>query len=297
MRFTGMQTNFTAWDFCGVTGQRGNELTFHVKKGHCYADSVVSLATDCAGTVESHVTLTGVVALSGFTNEFADHSTYMVVSNAVAGMISGFSAANVQVVSTSLDSRVMLSSVSNVVQDYTFQMTFVSEQAPFKTDGRSYAAIESIASTLASTLSASMSSGVFGLKLQMESSLQNVVSLSAQSAAELVSLEVTSVVYKGGEGMITSTLPTLTFSDYMTSSSSSTGWSTKFEGVAFLGVAVLGFAAFVGIMTKGIQQYESLPVESMHMEVSSSEMDSSISPLNQQDVFNIDSAASSPSTL
>jgi hypothetical protein len=287
MRFTGEASNFTAWDFCGVTGQRAQELTFHVLKGKCYADSIVSLRTDCMGSVESHVTLSGVVAMSGFTSEFADKSTYSVVSNSIAGMISGFSSENVQVLSTSLDSRVMsASSVSNVVQDYNFEVTFIAEKAPFNTDGRSYAAVTSLASSIASTLSSAMSSGQFETKMQMESSLQNVVSLSSQAVAELVSLEVSSVTYVGTEGMITSTLPELSWSDYQQSYSESSGFES---GVAFLGVAVVGFVAFVGIMSKGIKKYESLPTESIHHnEIVSSDMDSSISPAAEQSVFQVD---------
>jgi hypothetical protein len=286
MRFTGEASNFTAWDFCGVTGQRAQELTFHVLKGACYADSIVSLHTDCMGSVESHVTLTGVVAMSGFTTEFADKSTYSVVSNTLADMITGFSAENVQVLSTSLDSRVMSSSVSNVVQDYTFEVTFVAENSPFNTDGRSYAAVESLASSIATTLSSAMSSGQFETKLQLESSLQNVVSLSAQAVAELVSLEVSSVTYVGSEGMISSTLPTLSWSDYYQSSSDS---NAGFEvGVTFFGAVVVGFVAFVGIMSQGIKKYESLPMDSTHNEVFSSDMDASISPQVEQSVFQVD---------
>lgn len=210
-------------------------------------------------------------------------------------MISGFNSENVQVVSTSLDSRVMSASDSNIVQDYTFEISFISEDAPFKTDGRSYAAVESLSSSIASTLSSSMSSGQFETKLQVESSLQNVVSLSAQAVAELVSLEVTSITYVGAEGMITSTLPAVSWAaDYQFSSSSSTGFET---GVAFLGVVVVGFVAFVGIMSKGIQKYESLPMESTHNEVVSSDMDSSISPLAEQSVFQVDSTPISTNNL
>jgi hypothetical protein len=296
MRFTGAASNFTAWDFCGVTGQRAQELTFHVLKGSCYADSVVSLRTDCVGSVESHVTLTGVVALSGFATEFIDTSSYAVVANTLANVISGFSTENVKVVSTSLDSRAISSSVSNVVQDYTFEINFITENAPFNTDGRSYAAIEALANSMATTLTNSMSSGQFETKLQVESSLLNVVSLSATAVAELVSLEVTSVTYVGGEGMIASVLPTLSWTESY--SESYTESSVGLEaGVTFFGVVVVGFVAFVGIMSKGLQRYESIPMDSTHNEVVSSDMDSSISPKVEHSVFQVDSAPISTNNL
>jgi hypothetical protein len=294
MRVTGEASNFTAWDFCGVTGNRANELTFHVLKGQCYADSIVSLKTDCVGSVESHVTLTGVVAVSGFASEFADKSTYSVVSNTVATMITGLSSDNVQVLSTSLDSRAMSTSASNIVQDDTFEMKFVAEESPFSIDGRSYAAVESLAYSIATTLSNSMSAGQFESRLQTESSLQSVRSLSSQAVAELVSLEVTSISYVGSEGMISSTLPTISWSDDYSYSSQS---SSLEAGVVFIGVAAVAFVAFVGIMSKGIQKYESLPMESTHSEVVTSDMDSSISPLAEKSVFQVDSSPVSTNNL
>jgi hypothetical protein len=294
IRFTGEASNFTAWDFCGVTGQRANELTFHVKKGECYADSIVSLKTDCLGTVESHVTLSGVVALSGFSKEFTDTSTYPVVSNTIANMISGLSSENVQVLSTNLDSRAMSSSVSSIVQDYTFEVKFVAEDSPFNIDGRSYAAIQNLISSMASTLSSTMSSGQFETKLQMETSLMSVASISSQAVAELISLELSDVSYVGSESMISSTLPEITWSDDYQFSSSSTGLEA---GLTFLGVAVVGFVAFVGIMSKGMQKYEALPTESLHSEVVASEMDSSIAPRAEQSVFNVDSTPVSTDKL
>jgi hypothetical protein len=294
MRFTGVDNNFTAWDFCGVTGERASELTFHVRKGQCYADSIVSLKTDCEGVVESHVTLTGVVAISGFNTEFVDSSIYSAVASAVADSISGINTNSIQVVSNTLDTRVMSGTMSNNVQDVTFTVSFVSEHSPFKVDGRSRAALDTLAYDMATTLSAAMSSGQFETKLQLEASLNNVVTLTAQSEAELVSFEVTNVVYVGSENMITSTLPSLSYSDSRTSSVSST---TLLESAGFFAVAALGFVAFVGVMSKGMQKYEALPVESMHSEVASSEMDNSIAPLNQQSVFQVDSAPTSTNNL
>jgi hypothetical protein len=294
IRFTGEASNFTAWDFCGVTGQHANELTFHVKKGQCYADSIVSLKTDCMGTVESHVTLTGVVALSGFTKEFTDTATYPAVSNTIANMITGLTSNSVQVLSTNLDSRAMTASVSSIVQDYTFEVKLIAEHSPFSIDGRSYAAVQNLVSSMASTLSSSMSSGQFESKLQMETSLLSVASISSQAVAELISLEVSDVTYIGSESMISSTLPTVSWSDDYQYSGSSSGLEA---GLTFLGVAVVGFVAFVGIMSKGIQKYDSLPTESLHSEVVASDMDTSIAPRAEQSVFNVDSTPISTDEL
>lgn len=292
MRFTGEPSNFTAWDFCGVTGHPANELTFHVKKGKCYADSIVTLKTDCQGVVETHVTLSGVIAISGFSSEFDDKSSYPVVSNSIAGMISGINADNVQVLSTSLDSRAM-AAFTNSVQDYTFEMTFIAEDSPFKVDGRSRAALDSLASSIATTLTSAMTSGQFETKLQLESSLQNVVSLSSQSRAELLSLEVSSVVYVGGEGMITSTLPSLYVSEKLSKTLSSGSFQ---EGGIFLAAVIAGFVAFVGLVSKGIKKYEALPLAESG-EVSLPDMDSSISANVHNPVFQVDASPTKSNDL
>jgi hypothetical protein len=187
MRFTGDASNFTAWDFCGVTGHRATELTFHILKGECYADSIVSLATECMGTVSSDVTLTGVVAISGFSSEIVTEESYPVLSKTIASMINGWEADDVKIVSSNLDSRSISRRLSDFTQDFTFEVSFIAEKA-FGVDGRSYSNVENLAYSLYTTLSNKMSSGQFEQSLQLELALNNVITLSASSTAELVSL-------------------------------------------------------------------------------------------------------------
>jgi hypothetical protein len=289
MRFTGPASNFTAWDFCGVTGHRATELTFHVKKGECVADSVVSLQTECMGTVESSVSLTGVVAISGFASELVTESTYPAITKTLAAMIQGWSAENIQIVGTTLDARSSSRRLSDFTQDFTFEVSFVAEKA-FGIDGRSYSNLENLADTLATTLSNKMASGQFESSLQLELSLSNVVSLSATSAAELISLEVSTVNYEGSDELSVSTLPPVDFSSYTTTKNVS---RYNVEAIAvFFGVAVVGFVAFVGIMRQGVtaNSYETLADESAHaMDVKESEMEDSNSPM-VNGVFSLDSS-------
>jgi hypothetical protein len=264
MRFTGEASNFTAWDFCGVTGERAQELTFHVLKGACYADSVVSLQTECTGVVQSDVTLTGVVAISGFASEVVSAGSSAVLAKTLAAMVDGWSAENINIVSTTLDARsasVADRRLSDFTQDFTFEVEFVSEEA-FGVDGRSYSNVESLASSLFTSLSNKMSSGQFESSLQLELALNNVVALAASSAAELVSLEVGKVSFVGAEDVVASTLPPVDFSSYEESVTVS---AYNVEAIAvFFGVAVVGFVAFVGIMRKGAEaaSYDSLAADS-----------------------------------
>jgi hypothetical protein len=291
MRFTGEASNFTAWDFCGVTGQRAQELTFHVLKGACYADSVVSLHTECTGTVESDVTLTGVVAISGFPSEVVTDGSSTVLAKTLASMIHGWSAENVKIVSSSLDTR-SSRRLSDFTQDFTFEVEFAAEEA-FGVDGRSYSNVQSLASTLYTTLSNKMSSGQFESSLQLELALNNVVSLSPSSTAELVSLEVGKVSFVGAETVAASTLPAVDYSIYEESVTMS---RYNVESIAvFFGVAVVGFVAFVGIMRKGMttETYETLADDSERaMDVRESEMETSTSPM-VKNAFSIDSTPSS----
>jgi hypothetical protein len=296
MRFTGEESNFTAWDFCGVTGPRATELTFHVLKGKCYADNVVSLHTDCTGTVQSEVTLTGVVAISGFPDEVVNQGSYAVLAKSLASMINGWSADHIKVLGTTLDSRSISSSsvavrkLSDFTQDFTFEVSFIAEEA-FGVDGRSYSNVQALASTLYTTLSNKMQSGQFETSLQLELALNNVVSLSSTSTAELVSLEVGSVTFEGVEEIVVSTLPAVDYSDY---DETITVRKYNVEALAvFFGVGVAGLMAFVGIMRAGAtsaKTYETLAEDSEQArDVRESEMETSTSPMVQS-AFSIDAA-------
>mmetsp|Transcript_30552 Transcript_30552/g.56925 ORF Transcript_30552/g.56925 Transcript_30552/m.56925 type:complete len:584 (+) Transcript_30552:94-1845(+) len=292
MRFTGDASNFTAWDFCGVTGQRAQELTFHVLKGACYADSIVSLETECTGTVETDVTMTGVVAVSGFPSEVVSEGSSIVLAKTVASMINGWSEDKIKVVSTSLDAVSSSSRrLADFTQDFTFEVEFISETA-FGVDGRSYSNLQSLASTLYTTLSNKMSSGQFEASLQVALALNNVVSLSPSSTAELVSLEVGKVSFTGTERAVVSTLPAI---DYSTYEESVTVSKYNVEATVFFGVAVVGFVAFVGIMRKGMstEEYETLADDSERaVDVRESEMETSTSPMVKQ-AFEVDATPTS----
>jgi hypothetical protein len=241
------------------------------------------------GTVESSVSLTGVVAISGFATELVTESAYPAISKTLASMIQGWSAENIKIVGSTLDSRSASSRrLSDFTQDFNFEVSFISEKA-FGVDGRSYSNIESLADTLATTLSNKMASGQFETSLQLELSLSNVVSLSSSSTAELVSLQVSTVKYEGSDDLSVSTLPPVDYSSYTTTETIS---RYNVESIAvFFGVAIVGFVAFVGIMrqTATGNSYETLADESAHaMDVNESEMEDSTSPMVNS-VFNIDS--------
>jgi hypothetical protein len=264
-----------------------------VLKGQCYADSVVAVETDCEGVVETVVSLTGVVAVSGFSSEIVAEGSYEVLATTLAAMVQGWEAKNIKIIGTTLDSRAESSRrLSDFTQDFTFVVTFIAEEA-FGIDGRSHANLENLASSLATTLSNKMSSGMFETTLQLQMALNNVVALAPTSTAELLSLELGSVSFIGGETIVPSTLPVPDFSVYETEKVVSAYNLPSI--VAFFGVALLGFVAFVGIVrqTMSAPAYESLPDDSVRAaDVQESEMETSNSPMIKT-AFQVDSTPTS----
>eukprot|EP00602_Paraphysomonas_sp_CaronLab_P007431 CAMPEP_0185017966 /NCGR_PEP_ID=MMETSP1103-20130426/807_1 /TAXON_ID=36769 /ORGANISM="Paraphysomonas bandaiensis, Strain Caron Lab Isolate" /LENGTH=644 /DNA_ID=CAMNT_0027547597 /DNA_START=58 /DNA_END=1992 /DNA_ORIENTATION=- len=286
IRFSGEPGNFTAWDFCGVTGGHAMELTFHVKKGKCYADSLTTLDTTCFGEVNSTVTLTGVIALGGITTEVFDLSDSKVLVRSLARMVDGWSPDRMNVVSTILDSVAFSEDsrrLSSFTHDVTFEVSFESERA-YHVDGRDYALLNQLVEKLASELEEKISSGDLLTALSTRATLANVVPLTQVTDIQLLSLEVESVTYSGSEKMVASDLVYNPTSE----EESQSKFSSHFDYttiILFFSAVGVGFIAFVGIVSNTITGYSSLPMDSAHgidrstsaAEVVGIEMDSTIS--------------------
>lgn len=285
MRFSGDADDFTAWDFCGITGGYAHELTFHVKKGKCIPDSLVSLETDCFGTVTSTVTLSGIIALAGFNSEIFNSADTAIVSRVLADYVNGWNAEDLAVVSTALDTRELDTSnrrLSEFTFDVEFEVSFVSETT-YGVDGRDFRKVENLVSSLENKLSSRLSSPNFVSALNGAARLAGASTLSQVRAAELVSLELESIVYEGVEAMQESNLPS--YDNYW---SVAAHHASKFNYTTislFFGALVVGFVAFVGILSHSMQGYSRLPDHSVHSEVLPSEMDESVSrPFNHDSV-------------
>jgi hypothetical protein len=282
MRFSGKPRNeFTAWDFCGIQGGFAQELTFHVKKGKCIADSLLSLDADCYGTVVSTVTVRGVINLMGLTSEFIESSQYSILPAILADSVVGWEAKNIEVQSTTLTSRALSSPSRSLAEfdvDVQFGATFESE-ADFGVEGRLYSNVVNLVSFLEESLATRVSSDGFSVSLAQSALLAGAVSLENVQNAELVSLELESITYEGVQTMRASTLPSFDESEYWGSSAVLNVSLYNAESIAvFAVVVVAGFFAFVGLMSHGMNGYRRVSQmgDSMH-EVTPLEMDSSIS--------------------
>lgn len=284
MRFSGApssaSTSSPAWDFCGVQGGHGQELTFHVKKGKCIADSLLGLEADCYGTVVSTITVTGVVNLLGLTSEFVESSQYSILPGILADSVVGWEARNIEVQSTTLTSRVLSSTSRSLAEfdvDVQFTASFESE-SDYGVEGRMYSNVKNLVATLQDSLASKVSSESFSISLTQSALLAGAVSLEKVQRAELVSLKLESISYEGVQTMQASNLPAFDDSEYWKSSVLNISlYNVESIAVFFVAIAA-GFVAFVGLVSHGVNGYKSVSQlsDSQH-EVLPSEMDTTIS--------------------
>lgn len=281
MRFSGEPSpDFMSWDFCGVQGGHGQELTFHVKKGKCIADSLVGVETDCYGTVISTVVVRGVVNLFGLTSEFIESSQYSIMPGILADSVVGWEAKNIEIQSTSLTSRSLSSTSRSLAEfdvDVEFTVTFESE-TDYGVEGRVYSKVQNLVSSLEDSLASRVSSESFTTSLAQCAVLAGAVSLERVQSAELVWLELDSITYEGVHEMKASTLPAFDDSEFWENSSLNIS-VYNYETITMFIIAVgAGFIAFVGLISHGVNGYKRISQStSFQHEVLPSEMDTTIS--------------------
>eukprot|EP00339_Tiarina_fusa_P026206 CAMPEP_0117014734 /NCGR_PEP_ID=MMETSP0472-20121206/11897_1 /TAXON_ID=693140 ORGANISM="Tiarina fusus, Strain LIS" /NCGR_SAMPLE_ID=MMETSP0472 /ASSEMBLY_ACC=CAM_ASM_000603 /LENGTH=573 /DNA_ID=CAMNT_0004718365 /DNA_START=91 /DNA_END=1813 /DNA_ORIENTATION=- len=285
MRFSGeassSHSDRPAWDFCGVQGSHAQELTFHIKKGKCIADSLLGLEADCYGTVVSTVTVSGVLNLVGLTSEFVESSQFSFLPGVLADSVVGWESKNIEVQSTTLTSRALspteMRRLAEFDVDVQFSASFESE-ADYGVEGRMYSKVKNLVSTLQDSLSSKVSAQGFSVSLAQSASLAGAVSLEKVQSAELVSLDLISISYEGVQTMQASTLPAFDDSQYWGSSVLNVSlYDAESLSVFFIAV-VGGFVAFVGLLSHGVNGYKSVSQlsDSQH-EVLPSEIDATIS--------------------
>jgi hypothetical protein len=278
IRFSGDEADdFVAWDFCGVRGEYAQELSFHVKKGECIPDSLVNLEQICAGTVSSTVTLSGVLALAGFSSEVFNVADTSIVSRVLGEFVTGWSE-TLNVVSTSLDTRAMTLStrrLSEFTFDLAFEVSFGAEKV-YGVDGRDFSAVNDLVSTLGDNLASRVASSQFISLLHSSAAVVSSSHLTQVRAAELVSLELDGISYQGTAIMEQSNLPPAGTADWGSTSPSVTISQYNYTILSvFFGALLVGFFAFIGILSHGMNGYTRL-TQSPFPEVMPSDMDESV---------------------
>lgn len=280
-RVTGEYDNFTSWDFCGVTGDYSQTLHFHIKKGKCIPDSLTTLVQDCYAIVNSTVTVVGVVALNGIPSELFAESNNEVIIDTLGMEVQGWDIPNIQIVSSTLDSRVLAAgsrALSSFTHDVTFTVSFTSE-VTYGVNGRDYSAVEELVEEIAYKLNSKMQTGEFLKEMVSNAKALNVPVMASVQGVELVSLDISSITY---EGALPFTYSTLNLNSDDASASSSSGVNFDVTSIViFFSALAFGFVAFVGVMSKGITGYKAVTQDSQHgafpvPEVMPSEMDQSM---------------------
>lgn len=278
--------NKTTWDFCGIVGDYSEDLTFHIKKGKCHVDSLVSREDTCDESLSfsTQVTLEGAVALTGIPTELLDIGYVQVLTNVLSNEIPGWDLQNMVAIGSTLDARNDVAvdrKLTVFTHDLLFSVTFDVEKV-FNVDGRNHRALEILTKQLSEQVEAKMSSGEF-LSQLTQNALQNGATLmSTVQGAELVSLKISDVEYTGGKSMVESTLtPMEAQGDGSAYTHISSSYNVQ-DIAIFCGALAVGFIAFVGVMAKGMNGYEQMSQDSEAHddtfavdEVSSAELDQS----------------------
>jgi hypothetical protein len=252
-----------------------------VKKGECIPDSLVNLEQVCAGTVSSTITLSGVLALAGFSSEVFNVADTSLVSRVLGEFVTGWSE-TLNVVSTSLDTRSMSLStrrLSEFTFDLAFEVSFAAEKM-YGVDGRDFSAVKELVSTLGDNLSNRVASSNFVSLLHSAATASAVSHLTQVRAAELVSLELDGISYEGTAIMEKSNLPPAGSASWGATNTVTVSEYNYTILSLFLGSVLVGFIAFIGILSHGMNGYTRLSENSVH-EVMPAQMDESVTrPLN-----------------
>jgi len=261
------QSNFTAWDFCGVKGHYSDELHFHIKKGKCHADYKTCL-DDMADDVEvfANIQVLGSIALSGVSSNVFDAADSNVFISAFVQEVTGIKASNVVILSSSVDSSLVAGTHTFVVN---FELNFVTDSS-FALDRTTNYAVDSLISKMQSSLNAQMSSGEYVGAVHSLALSNHVDALSTVNSVSLLSFELKSVTYSGSRDMDLGKTMTADVQMVDTFSGASYDFTTISVFLAAVGVGMIAIAA---VFTHKMASYSKLSQESTHEISQSLELD------------------------
>jgi len=264
------QSNFTAWDFCGVRGHYSDELHFTIKKGKCHADYKTCLDDICEDiTVFANIQVLGSMVFNGVSANVFDAADSKVFISAFVQEMTGIKSSNVAVLSSSVDSSQTAGAYSFVVN---FELNFVTDSS-FSLDGTTNAAVEGLVSKMQSSLNAQMASGEYVSAVHSLALLDHVNALSTVNSVSLLSFELKSVTYSGSREMDLG--KTMTADVQMADTFS--GASYDFTSISiFLAAVGVGMIAIAAVYAQRMVSYSKLSQESTHEISQSLELDSGL---------------------
>jgi len=241
-----------AWKFCHTGGNFGDQLTFHIKNGKCYPDTLTWAGETCGAFTTSVAVLGGVVSLQGMKNEIFQSRDFSVVLSALASSVSGWDVQSMEVTATSLHGRSLATAYAHDVQ---FTVSFVTED--FGVEGTLYAAAEALVADMTATLQAAISSGAFVQTLTQDALMAGADSVASVEEADLVSLEILSISYENNR------LVYYYDSDSSSSVASASGPALSASVVVvFVAVIALAGVAVVGMIAHSYGSYQKVATAS-----------------------------------
>jgi len=260
--------NFTAWDFCGVSGHYSDELHFHVKKGKCVADYITCLDDICDDIqVFANIQVLGSMLVSGVSSNDFDSADSNVFVSAFVKEVTGMKTSNVAVLSSAVDSTLSVGASKSFV--VSFVLNFVTDST-FALDGTANAAVDTLVTKMHSSLNTQIASGEYVSAVHSAALSSHVGAMSSVNGVSLLSFELKSVTYSGSRDMIVG--KTMVADVQMEDTFSGAGFD--FTAISFfLAFVGVGLIVVAGVYSRRMVAYSKLSQESTHEISQSLELD------------------------
>jgi len=250
------------WSFCGTTGSFSEQLSFHIENCECVPDVLLDKEMVCEDTYSSVVTLHGKLVLDGIQTDIFSKKDQYVVAEALAAVVSGWEADNINVHSTGVVMRQPNDKGRSKSRSVEFEVSFVPEIA-FDYDGMSYSGIEELVEELAILLQDSMSTGEFVSALRAYAADMGNRQMAGVDNAEALELMLEDVTYVGtktitmaeddSERMSTTSVNIFATAQHVT-------YSQYYHGLIFGVTLSVGVLVFIGALGHSLRarRYEDL---------------------------------------
>lgn len=298
IRFTGNGSDgFTSWDFCGVTGSYGQELIFEVENGHCTPIAILDVERAC-GDVTITYTFESSLELCLMTDylNISDPGAMSTITQTLVEVM-GADSAMIVMKENADDERPKRRRRSRPSKDddknrpsrskgkdddkkkpsgsddkddeeavkiYKHEIDFVITFTVHSDRLRNHEWLEEQYEEM---LAAKIANGTFIDALKANSLLYNYSALNWTSCAESEDFELVSLVFVDSLPFEESASPAGPTSTSMAQHQQVSTYDYS-SITLFFGALLLGFVAFVGILARGFNGYDTLLEESEHLDAS-----------------------------
>lgn len=327
LRVSGLKSTFLSWEFCGVRGSYGEELIFEVQDNQCYPIALLDLTNSSSQVItyvfestlevclkEKYLNLTDSKAIATITNTLTEildvYSASIIIEEVKDDDSNSHSGSDDKpsLPSTPTKSRRERNdnnhgekkrrsktghdnnndtdeSEVEVIYNHNIKFTITVKVQSDELH------IDEVLSTYEKLLTESVSNGTFISKLRSNSLVYGYIPFNFTSCAKSSEFTYVSAHYDFSLPFVSSTLLLTHDSNYHNEATSAIDYSSI--GL-LLGSIVVGFIAFIGIISKGFNGYDTLSNESQHNVELSTHSTSSHGLLPFSNVIDMDQSISNP---